>query len=77
MDMLTMERAAGMPLNAADEPPLTVSKEDEERLSSLAALAAPRSPEVARLLLEELDRARLVPADEMPADVVTMHAHVE
>jgi regulator of nucleoside diphosphate kinase len=62
---------------ADDHPPLTLSADDEERLSSLAVAMARRSPEVTRLLLGEIDRARLVPPDEVPADVVAMHSHVE
>jgi regulator of nucleoside diphosphate kinase len=59
------------------DPPVTLSSADEERLSRLATAAARRSPEVAELLLEEIDRARLVPPEKMPADVVAMHSHVE
>jgi len=62
---------------ADNHPPLTLSVGDEERLSGLAVAAARRSPEVARLLLGEIDRARLVPVDELPADVVAMHSHIE
>jgi regulator of nucleoside diphosphate kinase len=58
-------------------PPLTLSAGDEERLSSLAVAMARRSPEAARLLLREIDRALLVPADEVPSDVVAMYSHVE
>jgi regulator of nucleoside diphosphate kinase len=57
-------------------PPLTLSAGDEERLSSLAVAMARRSPEAARLLLGEIDRALFVPADEVPADVVAMYSHV-
>jgi regulator of nucleoside diphosphate kinase len=59
------------------DPPLILSARDEDRLSSLAVAMARRSPEVARLLLMEIERARLVPPDEVPANVVAMHSHVE
>ncbi len=65
------------PAARAIPPPITLCSADEERLSSLATAAAQRSPEVARRLLEEIDRARLLPPEEMPANVVAMHAHVE
>jgi regulator of nucleoside diphosphate kinase len=60
-----------------DYPPMTLSIGDEERLSGLAVAASRRSPEVARLLLQEIDRARLVPPEEVPANVVAMYTHVE
>jgi len=62
---------------ADDNPPVTLSVNDEKRLSGLAAVAERHSPEIVRLLLEEIDRARLVPSDEVPADVVTMYSQVE
>ncbi|WP_207539563.1 nucleoside diphosphate kinase regulator [Sabulicella rubraurantiaca] len=59
------------------QPPITLSATDEERLSSLAAAVARRSPEVAEHLLREIDRARIVPPGRVPPDVVAMHSHVE
>lgn len=78
MDMTGMQNANVERVTVVDvHPPLTLSVDDEERLSRLAVAAARRSPEVARLLLEEIDRARLVSPDEVPADVVAMYSHVE
>jgi regulator of nucleoside diphosphate kinase len=78
MDTMGMRNANAEPWTVADDhPPVTLSVDDEERLSGLAVAAARRNPEVARLLLGEIDRARLVPPDDVPADVVTMHSHVE
>jgi regulator of nucleoside diphosphate kinase len=62
---------------ADDDPPVMLSITDAERLSSLASSAARRSPEVAELLLAEIDRAELLHPGELPADVVTMYSHVE
>jgi regulator of nucleoside diphosphate kinase len=39
--------------------------------------ASHRVPEVAERLLGEIDRARLLPPEKMPHDVVAMHSHVE
>jgi regulator of nucleoside diphosphate kinase len=69
--------ATRAPISAAASPAITVSIEEADRLASLAELASRGSPEVARLLLGEIDRAELLPSGEMPADVVTMHTHVE
>lgn len=62
---------------ADDDPPVTLSTTDVERLASLAAMAARRSPEVAELLLAEIDRARLLHPDDLPAGVVAMYSYVE
>jgi regulator of nucleoside diphosphate kinase len=69
--------ATRAPISAAASPAITVSIEEADRLASLAELASRGSSEVARLLLGEIDRAELLPSGEMPADVVTMHTHVE
>jgi regulator of nucleoside diphosphate kinase len=69
--------ATRTPISAAASPAITVSIEEADRLASLAELASGSSPEVARLLLDEIDRSELLPWGDMPKDVVTMHAHVE
>lgn len=53
-------------------PPLLMTEEDYDRLAALARVAAYRNPHVARLLLEETDRAEVVPADRIPPGVVRM-----
>nr|WP_283949486.1 nucleoside diphosphate kinase regulator [Limobrevibacterium gyesilva] len=75
--MTTKNGTAGRQALADDNPPLTLSTADEERLSGLATMSARRNAEVAELLLEEIGRAQLVPADQMPEGVVRMHAYVE
>lgn len=69
--------ATRTPTSAAASPAITVSIEEADRLASLAELAARGSPEVVHLLLNEIDRAELLPLGDMPPDVVTMYAHVE
>ena len=64
-------------ISAAASPAITVSIEEADRLASLAELASRSSPEVVRLLLDEIDRAEQLPWGDMPTDVVTMHMHVE
>jgi regulator of nucleoside diphosphate kinase len=45
----------------ASRPPIVLTSEDRERLSSLKDAAMKKAPEVARFLLEELERADIVP----------------
>ncbi|MBR0662363.1 nucleoside diphosphate kinase regulator [Neoroseomonas oryzicola] len=57
-------------------PPILLSDSDHDILIGLAASAARRTPDAARLLLEEADRADLVPAGRLPRDVVALGSHV-
>ncbi len=59
------------------KPDITVSEIDYDRLLDLASSALARSPEVAEELLSELDRAKIVAAAVVPADVVRMGSTVE
>ncbi len=55
-----------------------MTTENHRRLHSLLAAASRdgRNRDVARDLESELNRARVVPNDELPNDVVTMHSKV-
>ncbi|HWX50686.1 MAG TPA: nucleoside diphosphate kinase regulator [Roseomonas sp.] len=66
----------GMEVEAL-RPPLLLSAEDHAHLVALAEGTARRNPLVARLLLEETDRADVVPARQLPADVVAVGSVVE
>lgn len=55
-------------------PPIVVTRPDYERLSNLADAAMQRLPDLGEHLAAELDRARIVEADQVSPDVVTMHA---
>lgn len=57
-------------------PPIQMSEFDADRLSELAASVEDRLPEVAGMLLDEINRAQIVTAGTMPADVVRMHSTV-
>jgi|SRR5579872_2022701 len=57
-------------------PQIIVSDADYERLTDLANASLQRLPEVARELLDEMDRARVVDAASVPADVVRMGSTV-
>ena len=57
-------------------PQIIVSDADYERLTSLATAALERLPEVAQELLSEMERAKIVQAKQVPADVVRMGSTV-
>lgn len=71
--MLHQTQAESQPL-----PDIVVTRTDAEKLDGLAAIMSGMSSSSgAELLLQELLRARIVEAGEIPASTVTMHAVVE
>lgn len=57
-------------------PNIIVGNADHERLTDLATASLERLPEVATELLDEMDRARIVSDDSVPANVVRMGSTV-
>jgi regulator of nucleoside diphosphate kinase len=57
-------------------PNIIVSNADYERLTDLATASLERLPEVAEELLAEMERAKVVGDDSVPADVVRMGSTV-
>jgi regulator of nucleoside diphosphate kinase len=57
-------------------PKIIVSDADYERLTDLATASMQRLPDVARELLSEMDRAKVVDAGAVPPDVVRMGSTV-
>lgn len=57
-------------------PPILIAESEADVLYNLALKWQRRHPLSARLLLDELERARTVPASELPGDVVTMGSQV-
>ena len=57
-------------------PNIVVSNADYDRLTDLATASLERLPEVAEELLSEMDRAKVVSEDKVPADVVRMGSTV-
>lgn len=53
-------------------PALVISADDHKRLTLLAEAATDRVPDVAEVLLQELDRAKVVKDGAAPADRVRM-----
>ncbi|MGQ3136758.1 nucleoside diphosphate kinase regulator [Phenylobacterium sp.] len=62
---------------AASRPNIILSETDADRITDLALGARQRSPEVSRLLLEEIERAEVRPDEDTPGDIVGMGARVE
>jgi regulator of nucleoside diphosphate kinase len=58
-------------------PPIILAETDAERLSALALQAEHASPEIAHLLLEEIERADIRRDPEVPDHVVRMHSIVQ
>jgi regulator of nucleoside diphosphate kinase len=54
------------------KPAITMTRSDRESLSRLAESHAMRNPDVADVLMAELERARVVEDARIPADVVRM-----
>lgn len=59
------------------KPAIIASDADYDRLTSLAAAVHARSPEIAEELQGEMERAQVVAAGTVPADVVQMGSTVE
>ena len=62
---------------APKRPPIFVIASEADALADLALGARGRSPQVAELLLSELERAKPCPPGKLPPDVVTMYSQVE
>ena len=58
-------------------PHILISQSEEKRLTAIATAAAKRSPQVAAVLLRELERADVLPESEMPSNVVRIDSIVE
>lgn len=67
--------SSGLPA-AGDLPSITLTRTVHRRLSSLSTAAAERLPEVAEYLDRELDRARVVADEALPAATVTIGSPV-
>lgn len=64
-------------MDIGGKPRIIVSDIDYERLMDIAAGALSRFADVAEELQSEMDRAEVVSADSVPADVVQMGSTVE
>lgn len=55
---------------ATQQPPLVIDAADYDRLRQLAENALDTAPDVAQHLLDEIDRAEVLPTADMPGNVV-------
>ena len=61
---------------AVKRPPIHMIDTEADTLTDLALGAQERSPDVGRLLLDEINRAKIHTAARIPADIVTMQSDV-
>lgn len=64
------------PTKRLARPSIVISRSDADRLTRLAEEMEHASPQAANLLLDEIERAKIVPDHKMPQDVVRMHSTV-
>jgi regulator of nucleoside diphosphate kinase len=62
---------------SAEKPPIHLIDEDYDIIADLALSIERRSPELSKLLLEEIDRAEIHARDALPPEVVTLGSEVE
>ena len=70
-----MRIAAATP--SAGKPPIHLIDEDYDLIAGLALSIEKRSPELAKLLLDEIDRAEIHERGTLPPDVVAIGSEVE
>lgn len=58
-------------------PPLVICDADYDLIANLALSIESRLPNLARQLLQEIDRAEIVPSSELPSNVVALGSEVE
>ena len=63
-------------MSKARHPQITIAQETVDHLEALVEGASARMPALAERLLEELSRARILPAARIPADVVGIGSRV-
>ncbi|MDQ8732674.1 nucleoside diphosphate kinase regulator [Bradyrhizobium sp. LHD-71] len=57
-------------------PPIAITASDSERLSRLIDALAEKYPETTDFLAREIERAQILPADEVPPGLVVMGSDV-
>lgn len=63
-------------VSGAAKPPIHISEHDYDVVADLALRLEGRNPDLARLILDEINRAQVQPATELPGDVVTLDSEV-
>lgn len=62
--------------SSSARPPITLADSEADALADLALASMNKSGLGAKLLFEEVDRAKTVARAKLPSDVVTMNSHV-
>ncbi|SDR63554.1 GreA/GreB family elongation factor [Rhizobiales bacterium GAS113] len=62
--------------NLHDQPSIVISSNDYDQLERLAVTRLRSNPSTARVLADELDRATILPREDMARKVVTMHSEL-
>jgi regulator of nucleoside diphosphate kinase len=62
---------------ASKKPSIHISDVDYDRIADLALRLEHSNPKLARLVLDEIDRARVYPVSRLPKDAVAMGSNVE
>ena len=70
--MATIERN-----EAAKKPPIHMTDADYDRIADMALGIEKCAPALSKLLLDEIDRAVIHPAEALPEGVVALHSEVE
>lgn len=71
--MTQVQKAAG-----SHEPPqIHISEQDYDRIAGMALRIRQSAPGLSRLILEEIERAEVCPAEDLPANVVALGSEVE
>ena len=63
-------------VTARSRPAIVLIDSEADSLAEVALQIADRNPTVSRMLMDEIERARIVPAAKIPDDVVTMGSTV-
>jgi regulator of nucleoside diphosphate kinase len=64
-------------ISSADRPPIHLIDADYDLIAGLALSIERRSPELSRMLLDEINRAEIHEPDDVPPDLVTLGSEVE
>ena len=64
-------------LRPSARPPIHIVDSDYDIIADLALSIERRSPELSKMLLDEIDRAEIHARDALPADVVALGSEVE
>ena len=75
--MMSVSTSGLPPSPQSPGPPIIVSSRDFSRLENLLDSPALRRHPAALALMDELNRAQVLPPEQIPETVVTMHSKVE